>query len=291
MIQVGAAAARSTKIRRVLIGLLIANLAVVGAKFVIGLSSGSLAVLGDAVHSSVDAMNNVLALAVIGVAARAPDEDHPYGHQKFETLGALAIVGFLSVSAFELVKGAVHRLAVGAPALNVTSTQLVILIGTLAVNAVVAAYESHRGHQLNSEILLADAAHTKADVFITIGVLTGVIVARAGITWADPVVALLVAGVIVVLAYGIVARSIPVLVDQHVLPSDTIQSYAQAVAGVRSAYDIRSRGSRDRTFAELTIAVDRGATVEDAHQIADLVESRLRSHLHLHEIIIHIEPC
>jgi len=291
MIQVGAAAARSTKIRRVLIGLLIANLAVVGAKFVIGLSSGSLAVLGDAVHSSVDAMNNVLALAVIGVAARAPDEDHPYGHQKFETLGALAIVGFLSVSAFELVKGAVHRLAVGAPALDVTSTQLVILIGTLAVNAVVAAYESHRGHQLNSEILLADAAHTKADVFITIGVLTGVIVARAGITWADPVVALLVAGVIVVLAYGIVARSIPVLVDQHVLPSDTIQSYAQAVAGVRSAYDIRSRGSRDRTFAELTIAVDRGATVEDAHQIADLVESRLRSHLHLHEIIIHIEPC
>jgi len=275
----------------VLIGLLIANLAVVGAKFVIGLSSGSLAVLGDAVHSSVDAMNNVLALAVIGVAARAPDEDHPYGHQKFETLGALAIVGFLSVSAFELVKGAVHRLAVGAPTLDVAPMHLVILIGTLAVNAVVATYESHRGHQLNSEILLADAAHTKADVFITIGVLTGVIVARAGITWADPVVALLVAGVIVVLAYGIVARSIPVLVDQHVLPSDTIQSYAQAVAGVRSAYDIRSRGSRDRTFAELTIAVDRGTTVEDAHQIADLVESRLRSHLHLHEIIIHVEPC
>jgi cation diffusion facilitator family transporter len=291
MIRVGAAAARSTRIRRVLLGLLIANLAVVGAKFVIGLSTGSLAVLGDAVHSSVDAMNNLLALAVIGVAAQAPDEDHPYGHQKFETLGALAIVGFLSVSAFELVRGAVHRLAAGAPTLDVASAHLVILVATLVVNTVVAAYESRRGQQLNSEILLADAAHTKADVLITIGVLTGVMLARAGITWADPVVALLVAGVIVVLAYGIVTRSIPVLVDQHVLPSDTIQSYAEAVSGVRSAYDIRSRGSRDRTFAELTIAVDRGATVEDAHHIADLVEGRLRSQLHLHEIIVHVEPC
>jgi cation diffusion facilitator family transporter len=291
MMQVRTANSRSAQIRRVLIGLLIANLAVVAAKFVIGLRIASLAVLGDAVHSSVDGMNNVLALAIIGVAARGPDEDHPYGHQKFETLGALAIVGFLSVSAFELVKGAVQRLAAGAPSLDVAPTHIAILVGTLAVNTVVAAYESRRGHQLNSEILLADAAHTKADVFITVGVLAGVILARAGVTWADPVVALLVAGVIVVLAYGIIARSIPVLVDQHVLPSNTIQAYAEAVSGVRSAYDVRSRGSRNRAFAELTIAVDRGATVEDAHHIADQVESRLRSQLHLHEIIVHVEPC
>jgi cation diffusion facilitator family transporter len=291
MMQVSAAATRSAQIRRVLLGILIANLAVVGTKFIIGLSTSSLAVLGDAVHSSVDALNNILALAIIGVAAQGPDEDHPYGHQKFETLGALAIVGFLSVSAFELVKGAVHRLAAGAPALEVTPMQLVVLVATLGVNTIVAAYESRRGRQLNSEILLADAAHTRADVLITAGVLTGVMLARANVTWADPVVALIVAGVIVVLAYGIVTRSIPVLVDQHVLPSDTIQRYAEAVPGVRRAYDIRSRGSRNRAFAELTIAVDREATVEDAHHIADLVESRLRSQLHLHEIIVHVEPC
>lgn len=289
--QVSAAATHSAQIRRVLLGIFIANLAVVGAKFIVGLSTSSLAVLGDAVHSSVDALNNILALAIIRVAAQGPDEDHPYGHQKFETLGALAIVGFLSVSAFELVKGAVHRLAAGAPALEVTSMQLVVLVATLGANTIVAAYESRRGRQLNSEILLADAAHTRADVLITAGVLTGVMLARANVTWADPVVALIVAGVIVVLAYGIVARSIPILVDQHVLPSQTIQRYAEAVSGVSRAYDIRSRGSRKRAFAELTIAVDREATVEEAHQIADLVESRLRSQLHLHEIIVHVEPC
>src|SRR5439155_9016607 len=92
----------SALVRRVVLGLLVANLAVVGAKLAVGLASGSLAVLGSAVDSAVDALNNVLALIVVRVAAKAPDEDHPYGHGKFETLGALAIVGFLSVTCFEL---------------------------------------------------------------------------------------------------------------------------------------------------------------------------------------------
>src|SRR3989454_7733592 len=100
----------SALVRRVFIGLLAANLAVVGVKLAVGLSSGSLAVLGGAVDSCVDALNNVLALIVVRVAAKEPDEDHPYGHGKFETLGALAIVGFLSITCFELVREAVNHL-------------------------------------------------------------------------------------------------------------------------------------------------------------------------------------
>lgn len=282
---------RIPQIRRVLIGLLVANLGVVGAKFIIGLGTGSLGVLGDAVHSSVDAMNNVLGLAVISVAARGPDEDHPYGHGKFETLGALAIVVFLSVSGFELVKGAITRLATGPQRLDISGPQFGLLVGTLAVNAAVATYEARRGRQLQSQILLADAAHTRADVFITLGVLIGVLLARAGYAWVDPIVALLVAGVIVVLAWGIVARSVPVLVDEQAAPSDYIQEAAEAVDGVVTAYHIRSRGSHDRRYAELTIAVDRAASVQVAHQIADKVEARLRADLRFHEVIVHIEPC
>src|SRR3954462_4135619 len=125
---------RTTQIKRVLAGLLIANLAVVGAKFVIGGTTGSLAVLGDAVHSSVDAINNVLALAVMFVAAREPDEEHPYGHTKFETLGALAIVMFLSIGGFELVKGSVARLLYGSAPLVMSLPQLLVLVATLGVN-------------------------------------------------------------------------------------------------------------------------------------------------------------
>ncbi len=262
-----------------------------GAKFVVGIGIGSLAVLSDAVHASVDAMNNVLALVVMFVASRGPDEEHPYGHEKFETLGALAIVGFLSISGFELAKGAVTRLIRGSEPLEITTVQVGLLLATLAVNVLVAAYESRRGRELNSDILLADAAHTKADVFITLGVLLSVLLAREGWSWADPVVALVVAVIIVILASRIVLRSVPVLVDQHVVQSDIIQSTAEVVDGVISAYDIRSRGSQSRTFAELTIAVNRNASVEAAHQIADRVEESLRTQLQIHEIVVHVEPC
>jgi cation diffusion facilitator family transporter len=287
----GSAAGRAAAVRRVLIILLMANLVVVVIKFLVGLGTGSLAVLGDAAHSSVDALNNVLALAVMSVAARGPDEDHPYGHQKFETLGALAIVAFLSVTAFELVKGAILRLTSGAPTLEVSETHLGLLGLTLIINTAVATYESRQGKLLGSDILLADAAHTKADVFVTLGVLSGVLLAGIGIEWADPVVALLVAGLIVVLAYGIVSRAVPVLVDEYAFPPDAIRTAAEEVDGVVRAYDIRSRGSHERAFAELTIAVERSASVEQAHDIADGVEEHLRRRLRLHETIVHVEPC
>jgi cation diffusion facilitator family transporter len=282
---------RTVQVRRVLLGLLVANVAVVGAKVVIGLGTGSLAVLGDAVHSSVDAMNNVLGLAVITIAARAPDEDHPYGHTKFETLGALAIVIFLSISGFEVVKGAVARLLGGPVTLDISDLQVGVILGTLAVNTAVARYEARRGVELDSDLLLADAAHTRADVYVTLGVLASVLLSRAGWGFADPIVALAVAGVVVVVAWGIVARSVPVLVDQHAVPARAIRSVAEGVDGVASAYAIRSRGSRGHAFAELTIAVDRSATVESAHRIADDVELRLQEQLRLHEVLVHIEPC
>lgn len=282
---------RAADIRRVLLGLLLANIGVVGAKFVVGVSTGSLAVLGDAVHSTVDAMNNVLGLTIIAIARREPDEDHPYGHGKFETLGALAIVVFLSVSVFELIRGAAERLMRGAEPIDISDAQLVVLLSTLAVNVVVATYEARRGRELRSELLLADAAHTRADVYITISVLTGVLLSRAGFAWVDPVLALAVAAAIAVLAYGIVRRSIPVLVDEQAAPSDDIQLAAQRVGGVMQAYGIRSRVSADQTFAEVTIAVDRSSSVEAAHAVADEVEAQLREELHFDEVIVHIEPC
>ncbi len=282
---------RHAQITRVLIGLLVANLAVVGAKFVIGLNTRSLAVLGDGVHSAVDAMNNVLALILMMIASKEPDEDHPYGHSKFETLGALGIVVFLSISGFELVKGAVHRLIAGAAPLEITPLQLGVLFGTLGVNTVVAVYESRRGHELGSQILLADATHTKADIVITTGVLAGVVLSRAGFGFADPTVALMVAGVIVWLAVGIIRRAVPVLVDEHAAPAPVIRAAVESVKGVHRAYHIRSRGSPEQLFVELTIAVDRDATVEDAHDIADVVERRLRDQLHFTQTVVHVEPC
>src|SRR6266581_4464121 len=160
----------SALVRRVFIGLLVANLAVVGVKLAVGLSSGSLAVLGGAVDSCVDALNNVLALIVVRVAAKEPDEDHPYGHGKFETLGALAIVGFLSITCFELVREAVNHLVSGTHRVDVSNWQLGLLVLTLGANLLITWYEHRRGTALGSELLVVDAAHTRADVFVTVGV-------------------------------------------------------------------------------------------------------------------------
>src|SRR2546426_4317159 len=224
----------SALVRRVLFGLLAANLVVVGAKLAVGVASGSLAVFGSALDSSVDALNNVLALIVVRVAAKAPDEDHPYGHGKFETLGALAIVGFLSVTCFELVRGAVNDLASGTRRVSVSDMQLAVLVLTLGVNVVIAWYEHRRGAELGSELLVADAAHTRGDVFITVGVLAGLLFARQGLWWIDPAIAIVVACIIVLVAYRILVRTIPVLVDQRAIPTRHIQETAQAVRGVRS---------------------------------------------------------
>jgi|SRR4029077_5062481 len=281
----------SALVRRVFIGLLVANLAVVGAKLAVGFASGSLAILGSAVDSCVDALNNVLALIVVRVAAKEPDEDHPYGHGKFETLGALAIVGFLSITCFELVRSAVNHLIAGSHNVDINDLQLAILTLTLGVNVVTTWYEHRRGLELGSELLVVDAAHTRADVFITVGVLAGVLLARHGWWWIDSAIAIVVALIIVFVAYRILARTVPVLVDQRALPTGEIQKTAQAVPGVKGAYGIRSRGPSDLRYAEVTIAVDRNANVESAHAIADEVEERLKRDLQFHEVTVHVEPC
>ncbi len=244
----------------------------------------------------------MLGLIVVRVAARAPDEDHPYGHGKFETLGALAVVVFLSITCFELVRSAAQKLLGGGHVITMTDVGLAVLVATLGVNVLVAWYENRRGQELESELLIADAAHTRTDVFITVGVLLGVLFARQGYRWVDPAVAIAVALLIVRVAYQILARTVPVLVDERAIPARAIRQAAQAVAGVESAYDIRSRGGRGAgaagpggagavRYAEVTIAVDRRANVEAAHAIADEVEERLKRDLHLNEVTVHVEPC
>jgi cation diffusion facilitator family transporter len=282
---------KSAGVRRVLGGILVANIVVVIVKFAVGFDTNSLAVFGDALQSSVDSANNLFAIFVVRVAAKAPDEDHPYGHAKFETLGALLIALLLALSIFELVRGAVARLLSGAPSLNVSGIALGLLVFTLVVNIGVVWMETRAARRLQSDLLLADALHTRTDVFITIGVLAGLALSRAGLAWADPALALIVAALVGRAGYQILRRSIPTLVDERAFDQATIQREAEGVTGVMSAYAIRSRRAGDRRFAELTIAVDGKSNVANAHNIADQVEDRLRDRLQLDQVTVHVEPC
>src|SRR5678815_5450297 len=245
---------RDQQIRRVLLLILGANLLVVAIKASVGVATGSLAVLGDLIQASLDAVNNGIGLVIMAVATKGPDAEHPYGHAKFETLGALLIVIFLSVSIFELLRGAVARLAEGSAPPTVSFVSLGLLAVTLGLNVIVTVVEGRAGRQLNSELLLADAVHTRTDVLITVAVLGGLILSRLGLWWADPVLAIIVAAMVGRAGYNIVRRAMPSLVDERAYDAQTIRHEAELVPGVHAAYSIRSRGAANTLFAELTIA-------------------------------------
>jgi cation diffusion facilitator family transporter len=183
-------------VRRILFWILWANLLLVGVKVAVGWAIGSLSVLGDAAHSGTDALNNVIALTAVYFAAAPPDEEHPYGHGKFETLGAFVIAGFLSITCFELLRSAALRLIQGAPPPRPDLMAVLILAGTMVVNIWIAYYERRRGKELRSELLTADARHTQADVWVTAAVLIGLGLVHIGVGQADAVLAVIVAVVV-----------------------------------------------------------------------------------------------
>jgi cation diffusion facilitator family transporter len=282
---------RGRRIRRVLVQVLVLNLLVLAAKGVAWWSSGALSIAAEALHSSLDALNNVIALTFAAIAAREPDDDHPYGHQKFETLGALVVVGFLSITVFELLKGAVSRLVGGQPLeVEATPTAIVLVLLSAVASLLVSRWELVQGRRLDSHLLVADAAHTRADVYASGAVLVGLLFVRAGYPVADPLIAIGVAAVIAWTGWEILKATVPVLVDERAVEDRTIRRIAEATEGVRAAWGIRSRGRPGEVFAELTVSVDPSLDVADAHTIADRVEREVADALGAREVTVHVEP-
>lgn len=281
---------RQRAVRRVLWGVLWANLFVVAVKLLVGIRAGSLAVLGDAAHSGVDALNNVVGLAAVRVAHEPPDEEHPYGHGKFETLAALAVVSFLSITVFEIGSGAVRRLLGSGIAPEVDRMTFLLLVGTMVVNVLVAVSEARWGRRLGSQFLSADARHTSADVLVTISVIGGLGLVALGWEAADAWLALVVAVLIARSGWEILRGTVPVLVDSRAVEAERVRRFIREVPGVLDVTDVRSRGALGGdAYAELTVVVDGGLSVEDGHGIADEAERRLAAE-GFAGVVVHVEP-
>lgn len=284
-------AIRAPEIRTTLLVILLLNAVVVVAKVVVGVRTGALSVIGAALESVFDMLNNVVGIVLVGIAARGPDEDHPYGHEKFETLGALAIVGFLSISCFELLREGVRYVVVGRIPRAPSIPELLTILATMGVNFIVVWYERRRGKQLNSAFLLADAAHTGSDVYVTAAALGSLLLARMGYGYIDPILAIAVALVIAWNGYQIVRGTVPVLVDERAVDAAEIRRLLSAIPEINDVRTVRSRAMASGVlFAEVTIGVDASTTVEEAHRIADAVEDRLAQELGASEVTVHVEP-
>ena len=278
---------RDRRVKRVILLEGAANLAVLVAKLVVGLTTGSLAVLGDAVHSLTDLANNIVAWTVIRVSALPADREHPYGHRKFETLAVFGLAALLVVLAFELALNAIKG---ESKPIASSAWELGVMLTVLIINVTVAVWERRWARRLQSDILLADASHTFADVMITLAVIAGWQLSAMGYVWLDRVCALGVAGLVMFLAYQLFKRAIPALVDQFAVDPEQLRQTEMGVPGVREVRRIRSRWAGSEAVVDMIISVDPALNTEQAHAISDQIELQVEQRFQIRDISIHIEP-
>ncbi|WP_446867450.1 cation diffusion facilitator family transporter [Phormidesmis sp. 146-12] len=281
---------RST-VRKVLVVTLLLNLFVMALKTVVGYSTGSLSLLADALHSLTDSANNILGLIASRFSSPQPDRDHPYGHQKFEAVGALGISAFLGVACFEIIQGAIERLIGTNKPIQISATELWLLLLVLGVNIFVAFYERGEGKRVSSPILIADAQHTMSDVWVTISVLAGLIGIWAfNWQWLDVALSFPVAILVFTSGWSVLRQNLPWLVDEMAIAPEAIYETATQVPGVLNCHDIASRGVVGRqSFIEMHLIVD-AQDVETAHHITEEVETRLAEKYSPVRVLIHVEP-
>lgn len=278
---------RDKKIRQVIIIEGSANLLVLIIKAVVGFSTGSLAILGDAIHSVTDLANNFIVWFVIRLSSAPADSRHPYGHRKFETVAVFALAGLLISLAFELILHAFQReteVIISEP------WGLTLMFVVLTTNIIIASWQHYWAKRLNSDIILADARHTLSDVLITSMVILGWQLSASGYTWLDTACALGVAALVLYLAYDLFRKTIPILVDEAAIPAGELIRMAMSVPGVLRVKQVRSRWIGQACAVDMVVCVDSSMTLTESHEIANQIELLLEQQSQVVDSSIHVEP-
>ena len=281
---------REQEIKFILSAVLFLNLGVALAKLGWGLWSQSLGMQADGFHSLFDGVSNVIGLIGISIAAQPPDRLHPYGHKKFETLASAGIgVMLIGTCAYVGWRGIQGLTRTMEP--HVTGISYGVMIVTMVMNAGVTKWEQRKGKELQSDVLIADSYHTASDLLTSFSVLLGLGAVHLGYPLADPIIALMIAGVIAWTAFSIIREVTHSLSDQIRLDPKEIRDAALTVSGVLEAHNIRTRGLANHIFVDLSIHVEKGLPIEQAHAIAHDVEDQLKSQFNgIEDLVVHLEP-
>ena len=282
--------ARHSEVAGVLARVLALNLIVALAKLVLGYATGAVSVVSDGFHSLTDSASNIIGLVGLRAARKPPDADHPYGHRKFETLAAAAIFVFLVLAVMEIGRTAIARFGSPAPP-EVTWVSFAVMIATLVINIWVVRYEAGRGRALRSELLLADAVHTRSDVFATIGVLVSLAAVALGYPLLDPIGGVVIAILIARTSFEIARDTSSILSDRMVIDEEDIRRVVMTVPEVIGCHQIRTRGSLDHVFLDLHVWLPDAMPLSHAHTRSHVVKDRLMARFpQIADAIIHIEP-
>lgn len=278
------------EVRKVLFSVLVLNLAVAGAKITWGRLTRLLSLQADGFHSLLDGASSIIGLIAVWVAAYPPDETHPYGHTKFETIASFFISVLLFLTCFTMLKESYGRLQkMDAP--ETTGMSLFVILITLVVNLIVTSWEKTKGKELQSEILMADALHTQSDLFSSLSVLVSWSASRLGYPLVDPIATLLIAGLIGKTGYRILEESSKVLTDYSWINPKVIQDLVMKIEGVYECHTVRTRGRQNFIYVDLHIHVHPGLETEQAHSLAHRVEAEIKKKFtKVVEVIVHVEP-
>lgn len=280
-----------SSVKKILLIILFANIVVALLKVVIGYIIKSSSMTADGFHSITDGSSNVVGLIGIYLASKPIDEDHPYGHKKYETLAGLFIAGMLFFIAVKIIVEAFSRFF-NPVAPEISFESLIVLLATLAVNIFVSNYEYKQGKKLNSHILVSDSMHTRSDIYVTIGVLLTLIGIKLGLPIIiDPLASLVVSGFILHAAYEILKEGSDILVDRVAIDTEKVKEIALSFCDVKTVHKIRSRGMADDIHLDLHIMTNPDMSVEQSHNLTHELEKKINDEFNKPiQLIVHIEP-
>lgn len=285
---------RYHRIRRVLVYVLVANLAVAMGKGVVGWMDGSIGMVADGFHSLMDGSSNVIGLIGISLASRPRDEGHSYGHSKFETFASMGIVLLLLITALQISESVFGRLTSDNPSTPEVGMLAFVVMGvTIAINISVSVYERNQGKKLSSVFLVADSRHTLSDVFVSLSVIGSLVAVRLGYPMIDALVGGVIALVIAYAAFRIMKEASFVLLDRAVVDAKQIEEICLSGGEeeILGCHKIRTRGSEAGYWIDLHLLVEPDITTRRSHDIASHVERRLKNFFgEQTDVIIHIEP-
>lgn len=273
---------------------ILSNSVLIALKLAAGVITGSIAIITEAVHSSIDLLASVIAFVSVRKAGEPADADHPYGHDKIENLAA-AIEGMLIlVGAGVIVFESVRRL-LDPPGVESLGFGIAVIGFSLLANVVVSSYLYRQARATDSPALEGDAAHLRTDALTSGGVLVGLVtVELTGVEWLDPLTALAVAVVIVIAGLRILTRSSRVLVDE-VLPEDELATVRNALdeygaAEIAGYHKLRARRAGSRRYIDLHVQFHAGTTLDRAHALSHELQAAIAERLHGADVLIHLEP-
>lgn len=263
-------------------------------KLIVALFSGSMAVMASAIDSILDILMSGVNFMAIRQAEQPPDQSHPFGHGKYETLATLFQSLVIALSGGWIIYEAIGRLSSGNKLHNINSG-----IGILALSALISwlltRYLRRIARETDSPALEADSLHYRMDILTNLGLMTGLLVVRwFDLEWLDPALSILVASYILHEALQLIRRSLTDMLDQQ-LPEEIQQQVHQLISthgGVVAGYHgLRTRRAGSMKIMDFHLEVCRDMTVADAHKLVDALERKIERQIPGANVIIHIDPC